>query len=473
MQFTGLFNVMSHHAYAKDFKGRSAMPGFEDINLSKWKSIGTESLTLVRMARKDRNSVRVEFRTADIHRDRPILGKAYLIKHEEDFRSVAKTYIDRMLEAYTNRPGIFSTRIVLIGRRTKASTKQVFTCDPDGGNLRQITSGPRPHLSPSWSPDGKSVLFTSYEAGNPDLYKLRLSDRKKWRVSGHRGINSGGVFSANGKIIAFTGSYRGNAEIFVTDGNAVKPRRELLKGRGIDVDPVFSPDGRWLAFVSGRFGNPHIFRAQLRWNADETAVQVIGDKRLTYAGWYNATPAWSPNSQKISFAGYDKDINRFDIFLMNHDGTQLERLTIRAGDNENPSWSPNGQLIMFHSNRIGTQDIKGRSQIYIMNKDGTEQRQIETGLYDAQTPKWGPLPTSLGLTHHHAGVGSSEAEGIGHGDAHLTLASLSGDVVQGTTWVHLMQVCCRWHDLFRQGFSQKDRFHPTSSTETVTGNRLG
>ena len=45
-----------------------------------------------------------------------------------------------------------------------------------------------------------------------------------------------------------------------------------------------------MAFVSGRFGNPHIFRAQLAWDGD-TRVRVVADKRLTYAGWYNATPS--------------------------------------------------------------------------------------------------------------------------------------------------------------------------------------
>ena len=113
---------------------------------------------------------------------------------------------------------------------------------------------------------------------------------------------------------------------------------------------------------------------------------------MTYAGWQNSTPAWSPDSSQIAFGGYDKDIDRYDIFLMKFDGTELERLTIRSGNNERPSWAPNGQLIVFESNRSKGRDVKDRPQIYVMHKDGSNQRLLPTGLYETQTPQWGPTP---------------------------------------------------------------------------------
>ncbi len=153
------------------------------------------------------------------------------------------------------------------------------------------------------------------------------------------------------------------------------------------MDPKFSPDGKWLAWVSGRFGNPHIFVASLTWNGE--TPKIASDKRLTYSGWYNATPAWTPDSDKIAFGGYDRDIDRWDIFMMNPDGTQLERLTLKSGDSENPSFSPNGQLIVFQSNRIGDTNSKGLNTLWIMNRDGSNQHRLEVnGLYDAQTPAW-------------------------------------------------------------------------------------
>ena len=175
----------------------------------------------------------------------------------------------------------------------------------------QITNTPAHHLSPSWSPDKRYLVYTSFEDGNPDLFIYDHVHKTHSKLSGRAGINSGGHFAHTGNIVAFTGSQRGDTDIFVIDRQGMH-RRRLIKGFGLDVDPAFSPDGKWLAFVSGRYGNPHIFRATLNWNMNR--LRVTEDKRLTYAGWYNANPAWSPDSRKIAFAGYDRDIDRLIFF---------------------------------------------------------------------------------------------------------------------------------------------------------------
>ena len=392
LKFTDLFNVM-HKSVFSGMKLRKppvgkGIPGFVDVDVSDWKGLGIESLTMGKLIRQSSSKYRIEVRTADLNRGHMVLGKAYTMTSKKDLGLVLRQYVDRLLEAYTGKPGIFTTRLVFIGRRTKGSSKQVYVCDFDGSNLRQLTHKENPHVSPSWDPTGTKVVYTSYEDGNPDLFMTDVQTGKTRKLSGYRGLNSGGNFSPSGKVVAFTGSHSGNAEIDVTTPQG-SPRKPLLVGRGLDVDPSFSPDGKWMAFVSGRFGNPHIFRAQLAWDGD-TRVRVVADKRLTYAGWYNATPSWSPDSQKIAFAGFDKGTSRFDLFLMNHDGSNLERLTLKNGDNESPSWSPNGQLIAFHSNRVGDGNVKGRSKLFIMSRDGSNQRRVPVPLYDAQTPKWGP-----------------------------------------------------------------------------------
>ena len=95
------------------------------------------------------------------------------------------------------------------------------------------------------------------------------------------------------------------------------------------------PMVRWLPLSQGGLEIPHIFKlgSQLE-PVNQELSQTVGS---FYAGWYNSTPAWSPTSDKIIFGGYDKDIDRYDIFIMNPDGTQLERLTLKTGDNVNSS----------------------------------------------------------------------------------------------------------------------------------------
>jgi len=389
LQFSGLFNIVAQSAYDGFLKKPvgaqpAAKPGLEGIDLVQWKSINVESVTVGEVS-DEGGKYTITLRTIDINRGEMIVGKKYTQVSKTEVDDVMRRYADLILEAYTGKTGIFASKFVFVGRRTKKDSKQIYICDFDGTNVKQITRENVPHLSPTWSPDGKFITFTSYKDGNPDLFMYEYATGKTRKLSGHKGLNSGSNWAPSGKLVAFSGSVAGDVNIYTIqpDGSERKP---LIEGSGLDVDPSFSPDGQYMAFVSGRYGNPHIFRATLKWEGDK--VSITGDKRLTYAGWYNASPSWSPASDKIVFAGYDKDIDRFDLFMMNPDGTAMERLTIRLGNNESPSWAPNGQLIVFHSDRVGSQDKRDVPQLYIMHRDGGSQRRIDVGLYDAQTPSW-------------------------------------------------------------------------------------
>ncbi len=383
LQFSGLFKMLGAEAFAGKTQQQEA------DELAFWKMLSTDSVLKAKLTRKSK-VLKLEFTGLDVYRSRVLETKSYDIRSKDQAYQALKRYVDFLLEIYTGKPGIFQSKIVFSGKKNHGSPKEIFACDPDGRNLEKITNFPALHLSPSWDPSGRKIIYTSYRGGMPDLYIQDYLSKRLTPISGPKGwMNTGGAYSPNGKIIAFTGIKTGIADIYVvpTTGG---PRRALLKGNSIDVDPVFSPDGKWLAYASGRYGNPHIFKLELAWNSDLSDVKVKSDTRLTFSGWWNAMPAWSPNSQKIAFGGFDRDINRFDLFIMNHDGSKLERLTLETGDNKSPSFSPNGQLIVFHSNRNGTVSGRGQSQLYIMNQDGSSQRIITTGLYEAEDPKWGP-----------------------------------------------------------------------------------
>ncbi|MBC62018.1 MAG: hypothetical protein CMP11_06130 [Zetaproteobacteria bacterium] len=391
LQFTGLFDIIQDYLYPSRYvhvgENLHRLKGFESYDLHEWKkNLGAEVIISIRFLKKE-DKYRVEFRSVDLLSMNRVLGKAYMIKNSKDFETVAKRYIDTLMLSLTGRRGVFQSKIVFTGRRTRNSPKHIYTCDADGSNVKQLTGGNYHHMSPSWSPGGEQVVYTSFQFGQPDLFLLNIKSADVKRIAYYKGLNSGGSFSPDGKVVVYSGARGGETDLFVTAA-PYKQRKYLAGGGGITSNASFSPDGQWLTFVSGRYGTPHIFRSRVLWKKNSNQVQVKDDKRLTYSGWYNASPSWAPSSKVIAFAGFDKEIGRFDIFTMNYDGSNIERLSFKSGDNESPSWSPNGQQLVFQSNRNGPNGGKGPYKLYIMNKDGTEQRMLPTGLYEIQSPKW-------------------------------------------------------------------------------------
>lgn len=396
LNFSGYFNVISQEAYADYIKKMigerrakdqaawlsqaSTLTGDE---LVQWKAISVESLTLASIALENKDVV-LTVKSFDTNQGgKEILAKQFkgVIKYQD----VIRTYADALLEHYTGKPGIFSSKLAFVGRRDKGDAKQIYISDFDGSNLEQVTTGNVPHLSPAWSPDGRYLAYTSFEKGSADIFIYDTITKSTRRLTTQGHLNSGANWSPDGTSIAFTSAKGGDTDIYIIPAKGGK-KRLLIKGSGLDVDPKFSPDGKMIAFVSGRYGNPHIFVGQLSHKSSK--YKVVSDRRLTYAGWYNSTPDWSPESDKIAFGGYDKDIDRYDIFMMNRDGTKLERLTLKTGDNESPSWSPNGQMLVFQSSRVGASNVKGPPALYFMNRDGSSQRRLDIPLYNVQTPDW-------------------------------------------------------------------------------------
>ena len=82
----------------------------------------------------------------------------------------------------------------------------------------------------------------------------------------------------------------------------------------------------------------------------------------------NAWPAYSPDGRKICFGS--SRTGDFEIYLMNADGSEVERLTRSPGLDVRPAWSPDGSRIAFTSNRDGNYEI------YIMNADGSNPRNV-------------------------------------------------------------------------------------------------
>lgn len=302
----------------------------------------------------------------------PVLAKKWVFSRSKS-KAIAHQVADAIIERITGLPGIFNTRIAMVCEQQEK--KELYVMNFDGSGVQQISKHRSIVLSPAWSPDNKFIAYSVIAKNrknvkNTNLYEYNLSANKVKLLSNKLGINSGAHYSPDGKDIALTMSFLGNADIF-TLNRETKSVTRLTKTESVDVDPNFSPDGKYISFVSDRSGSSMIYRM----NSDGTQTQ-----RLTFAGKYNATPAWSPKNNKLAFASWIDGV--FDIFLMNPDGTTLERLTKNQGLNEDPAFSSDGQWLVFSSNR------SGQKNIYVMNLMGQSIKRLTFGLGNCTSPRW-------------------------------------------------------------------------------------
>jgi len=284
-------------------------------------------------------------------------------------RRLAHKMADEVVLQFTGEAGVADTKIAYVAPRD--GTKEIGVMDYDGVGAVPLTANQSINLSPRWSPDARSLAFTSYMRGYPYLYRLFAFERRPVQLlAGFLGINSSPAWSPDGKQVALTLSKDGNPEIYILT-LATGAFRRLTTHPGIDTEPNWSPTGREIAFVSDRAGPAQVFVMD---------VEGTNVRRLTQAG-FNTQPRWSPKGDAISYTSRQ---GPHDIWIVAPDGSNVRRLTTGPGDSESSSWAPNGRHLAFQSTR------QRGPRIYTMLPDGSEQQPVPNGPAEAASPAWSP-----------------------------------------------------------------------------------
>jgi TolB protein len=348
-------------------------------DLDAYRILGVEFLLRSSMSQSGGQYI-AEVRLFDVTRGLQILGRRYPLVSPsgQPGRELGHFAANDVVQALTGEQGIFRTRLLMSCGSRK---KEIYIMDFDGQNVRQLTRDGNLALSPSWAPDGKRIVFTSYKPAvrggfvNPNLYMVDLVSNVRTVISAAKGLNTGGAFHPKLNRLAYTFSNAGRPEIFVLDLDA-KTRQPITNTQFFSVEPAWSPSGEQISFSSSQTGRPHIYVA----NANGTSA-----RRLTFAGQYNSSPNWSPKGDRLAFSGQENRANNFNIFLIDPSGSNLARLTDGSQSSENPVFSPDGRFIAFSNNQGGSYRIN------VMTNTGTRIRALSPpGLGDCKQPSWSP-----------------------------------------------------------------------------------
>ncbi len=323
-----------------------------DLKASGWFSLaggGRAEFALLGEAALVRASLEVRCEAYNVTSREKLLGKTYK-KTDREARQLAHEAADDIIFALTGRKGMAATRILLIGNRT--GKKEVYLCDADGQNLRQLTRDNTISMAPKWSPDGSRFVYTSFRSHFPDVYLVNLDTGDRKCIANYPGLNSSAAFSPDGRAVALILSKDGNPDLYIKDLDGGALTRLTSTRRAAEASPAWSPDGRQIVFVSDRSGTPQLYVM------DRSGGEP---RRLTSRGSQNVDPDWGANGYIV----YCSFIGRiYQIFVMNPATMEFKQVTREDANYEDPSWAPDGRHI------VCTRTVNYRSRIFMIDTLG-------------------------------------------------------------------------------------------------------
>jgi TolB protein len=297
-----------------------------------------------------------------------------------------------------------------------------FLMDADGSNVEQVYEfdGTVNVRDAEWSPDGTRVAAEVVMNGQSDIFVLDLETRIPMQLTDSPESDTSPTWSPDGSFIAFSsrrwGDFTGRSEIAMVPSIGGDVIRLTHDACFQDGDPTWIPDGGavaslpvWTVPRLPDLGAPGVADADDILVAGST--DGVGDLFAVDVGTGEITnitadrddqlsPAWSPDHTRIAFASDIADPGNLDIFVMNRDGSGLSQITSHPEGESRPTWSPDGSQIAF----------EGPGGIWVVNADGSTPMPIDgtAGGY----PSWSPDGSLIAFTDGAVKVVAPDGSGL-------------------------------------------------------------
>ncbi len=232
-------------------------------------------------------------------------------------RRLVKSTLNSNYESlrFINSAGSFSPdgRYFAIAAKRKDRDDLVILDVKKDKEVRRIRVPLNGLTTPSWSPDGKRLVFTGYDGGLSDLFIVNADGSNLHRLTNDKYADLEPSWSPDGKTIAFVtdrssatdfealkfGSLR--IALFHLDNGSIDILRHMDQGK--NINPAWAPDGRSLAFVSDRNGISNIFLYEL----SDGNIYQLTDVFTGVSGISALSPclSWAHEADRLAFAYYE------------------------------------------------------------------------------------------------------------------------------------------------------------------------
>ncbi|MCX6544465.1 MAG: hypothetical protein NTV05_08620 [Acidobacteria bacterium] len=359
------------------YRSIPAAASMQAVPFDRWRELGADALVMGSVEKTGPTAFRVEVRLFDVRSGRSAIAREYSGSTANP-RLYAHAAADEIHQTQRALRGVARTKLTftsdrdgdrMVGTVQQRGVKEIYISDYDGANQRRVTISKTLNLYPTWSPDARTIAYTSYLTGFPDIHLSLIYQGILEKPTGGRYQNWLSSWSPDGTKLCFTSTRDGNAELYVMDRDGSNVRR-LTNNPAIDTTPTWSPSGSQIAFTSDRGGAPQIYVVD---------VDGLNVRKLTTES-YCDRPTWSP-APFNEIAYESRTGSGYDIKVYTLATQEVRQLTSGEGSNESPSYAPNGRHLAFSSTR------SGKRQIYTIGRDGQGLKQVTT-VGNNQTPDW-------------------------------------------------------------------------------------
>lgn len=172
-------------------------------------------------------------------------------------------------------------------RRNERSNFNIYIYDLKTNSLKRLTKHWAIDTYPVWTPDGKSIIFTSDRSGRPQIYKKSVTGGKAERLTFEGDENDRPVLSPDGKYLAMVQSGGGVSRIAVLDLEYGSLR--VLTDGALDESPSFAPNGSMIIYATNSNNKGVLSAVSVDGRVQYPISETDGDIR---------EPAWSPLIEK-------------------------------------------------------------------------------------------------------------------------------------------------------------------------------
>lgn len=182
----------------------------------------------------------------------------------------------------------------------------IWVFDLVHGTRNRVTFGNGINGGSAWSPDDKSLIFSSSRSGTYQMYEQPVDGSgEAHRVTDGNATEVTGSWSRDGKYLAYTvpNSGSGNNQIWLLPLSGDRKPHPFLQASYDVLNPVISPDSKWLAFASNETGHNEVYVVPLAGGAGKWQVSSGG----------GVEPRWSDAGDEISYLSADGDLMLAEI----------------------------------------------------------------------------------------------------------------------------------------------------------------